>query len=351
MALGMAAIWKKKQFWGGIIGVALLAYCLKDIKPAEIRLLAERVNLYFLIPALLAAILYIYLRAMRWRSIIGQVRKVPAFHCLTLYAAGQTLGMLMPALTGQVGRVMLFSKKASLRKTFVFSTLVLEILFDAISLIVFMFVTSLAFVFPSEYRYLSFVVAGGTVIVLMVLYFILHNQERLDSLCRRRLRHRWPGVYISTKKFMRSFTKGIELLRSSHHIAGAMVYSMASWTVHMFVIWFLIKSFGFQVPFAAASVIMIVNTIVLMVPITPGNAGTFEFAVSASLAAFGVGRSDAVLFALALHMIDIIPVVLFGGLFMRAGDISIRQIKAKHEEDTIIDRIDEDGTFIEEERV
>lgn len=347
----MAVFWKKKQFWGGIIGVALLAYCLKDIRLSEIELLIDRLNPYYLVLSLAAGVIYIWLRAMRWRSIVGQVRRVPAYHCLTLYAAGQALGMLMPALTGQVGRVMLFSKKAHLRKTFVFSTLVLEILFDAISLIVFIFFTSLAFAFPSEYRYLSFIVAGGTVIVLVLLYFFLHNQDKMEEFSRRRLRHRWPGVYISTMKFMRSFTKGIELLRSSQHFAATLVYSLASWTVHMFVIWLLVRSFGFDIPFAAAAVIMIVNTIVLMVPITPGNAGTFEFAVSTSLTAFSVGRSDAVLFALALHLVDLLPVLLFGGLFIRRGDVSIRKLKAKHEEDTIIDRIAEDGTFIERERV
>jgi len=116
------------------------------------------------------------------------------------------------------------------------------------------------------------------------------------------------------------------------------------------VVWFLIMAFGFKVPFATAAVVMVINTIALMVPITPGNAGTFEFAVSHSLAAFPeVGRSEAVLFALTLHILDLLPVFIFGYLFLHIEKLSLREIKAVREKDSILDRIDEEGAFVEKE--
>ncbi len=47
----MAAFWKKKKFWGTLIGLVLLAYCVKDIKIADLRLLLQRVNVYYLLAA------------------------------------------------------------------------------------------------------------------------------------------------------------------------------------------------------------------------------------------------------------------------------------------------------------
>jgi len=345
----MAIFWKKKQFWGALIGVALLAYCVKDIRLSELQTLTQRVNLYYLLPAVASAFLFMYLKGLRWRTIISRQKQITKTRAVTLYSTGQVLSIIMPVLTGQVGRVILFSRKEDLRKTFVFSTIVLEILFDAVSLIAFMFFTSLAFVFPENYRYLSFVVSGVTLAALLGFYLILHFQENVENLGERCFRERWPGLYITIKKFIRSFTKGIDLLRSSHHIFGTLMYSMLGWTAHMLVVWFLMRSFGLELPFAAAAVVMIINTIVLMVPITPGNAGTFEIAVSTSLAAFSVGRSDAVLFALALHLMDLLPVFVYGAFFLRQEKLSIRDIKAAQEEDLIIDKIDEDGAYIEEE--
>ena len=212
--------WKKKQFWGTLIGLALLVYCIQDIKIAELQALAGRLDPVWLVPAILTSMLFVASKGLRWRLAVSTQKLIPISRAITLYSAGQFLAMVMPALTGQVGRVILFARKEQLRKTFVFSTVVLEVLFDAINLFLFMFLTSLAFAFPNEYRYLSWVVAGITVIVLAALYLVMHYRLKVEDFSRRSLRSRWPGVYITVKKFLRSFLKGIELLRSSQHVLG-----------------------------------------------------------------------------------------------------------------------------------
>ncbi len=345
-------IWKKKQFWGAIVAIALLAFCLKDIRLSEIEALLERINYLPFIPCAVCTFIFVFLRGIRWRLMVSQKKKVGVMRSVTLFSAGQILNIMMPALTGQVGRMFLFSKKEGLAKTFIFSTMVLEVLFDAISLLIFLLLTSLAFAFPQEYRSLSVVLSGGAAVVLIVLYLTLHFRLRLEDFGRRCFRKRRPGLYIGLKKFIRSFTKGIELLRSSQHLLGSLGLSLLSWVSHVFVIYFLFRSFGFDLPIASASAIMIINTLALTIPITPGNAGTFEIAVSTSLVAFSVGRSDAVLFSLALHLLDLLPVYLFGSIFLHFEKVSLREIKLRHEEETILDRLSEDGILLEkEERV
>ncbi len=347
----MTSFWKKKQFWGTLIALVLLAYCLKDITLEELKSLGARLNFYYVIPAAASGFLYMLFKGLRWRAMVSRQKKIRFWRAITLYSTGQILGLVMPALTGQVGRLVLFSRKEGLKKTFIFSTIILEVLFDAISLVIFMLITSFAFVFPSEYRHMSTIVAGVTVAALVCLYLMLHYQEGAENFGRKCLRNRWPGAYITVKKFIRSFTKGIEVLKSSQHMAGTMALSLLSWGAHMLVVWYLMKAFGLELPFAAAAVVMIINTIVLMVPITPGNAGTFEVAVSTSLAAFSVGRSDAVLFALALHIMDFIPIFVYSFYFLRLERQSIMDIKEEHEEDMVPDYIDEEGGFIGEDRI
>ena len=268
---------------------------------------------------------------------------------ITLYSAGQVLNSIMPALTGQVGRIFLFANKEDLRKTFVFSTIVLELLFDAMSLVVLLLFTSLAFTFPSEYRVIGFITTAATVMVLVSLYLILNFQSSLEEFGRRRFRSRWPGVYITVMKFIRSFVKGVALLRSSQHLFGSLLFSVGSWISHLLVVYFLFVAFGFGLPFATAAVLMLINQVAVMVPITPGNAGTFEVVVSTSLAAFSIGRSDAVLFALALHMLDLLPVFVLGFIFMRQEKALIRRIKEQHQDEIIFDKLSEEGNLIETE--
>lgn len=342
-------LWKKKQFWGAVIAIALLAFCLKDIRPSEIEALFRRISYFFFIPAVACTFLFVIFRGLRWRLMVSQKKKIRLFRALTLFSAGQILNIIMPALTGQVGRMFLFAKKEALRKTFVFSTMVLEILFDAISLVVFLLLTSLAFVFPQEYRSLSIILSCVTIGLLVALYLTLHFQSRLEEFGKRHFRQRWPGVYIAVKKFIRSFTKGIELLRSSQHLLGSLIFSLLSWTFHMLVVYFLFKSFGFGLPLAAAAAVMLINTVALAIPVTPGNAGTFEVAVTASLAAFSVSRSDAVLFALALHLLDLLPIYLMGSVFLHFEKVSIREIKTRHADEVILGQLSEEGVLLEEE--
>jgi len=340
--------WRKKQFWGGLVAIALLAYCLWDIKISELEDLWQRINGLYLIPAVFFSFMYVIIRALRWRLLVSQQKQITIVRATTLFSAGQVLNIAMPALTGQLGRIFLFARKEGLKKSFIFSTIVLEVLFDAISLIVLIVLTSLIWPFPETQRFYGFIITAVTIVAVIGLYLLLHFQESIQNFARRRFRNRSPGAYITIKKFLRSFTSGIELLRRSQHVIGSMLYSLVSWITHLLAIYYLLKSFGLELSLWAAAVIMIFNTIVLMVPITPGNAGTFEFVVSGSLAAFAVGRSDAVLFALALHLLDFLPMFTMAASFIHLERKELRDIREAHKEEVLFDRITEEGAFAEE---
>ncbi len=343
-------IWKKKQFWGIIIALALLAFCLKDVRVAEVRSLLSRLDFVKLIPAVIGAFLFMIFRGMRWKLMVQQHKDFKMLHALSLYSAGQILNMAMPMLTGQVGRMFLFNRRAGLPKTIVFSTVILEVLFDAITLITFLVLISLAFAFPDNYRAMGIVLSSLTVLVLILLYVILHYRDNLDGLMNKLFGKRWPGFYSAIHKFVMSFTKGIEMLKSTPHMAGCVMYSFLSWGMHTISIYYLLNAFGLHLPIATAATVMVVNTVAMMIPITPGNAGTFEIAVSSSLTAFSVGRSDAVLFALALHLIDMVPIFLLGFYFTRIEHISLREIKKAHEDDSLLDKVSEEGEFVGDEK-
>lgn len=316
---------RKKQFWGALVGIALLAYCAKDIRGEDLRELALRLNYYYAIPAFGCSVLYVLLRAARWRGLVSQQRKQTFFDAVRLFGAGSVFTIAMPALTGQVGRLLLFARQLRVRKTFMFSCTFMEVLFDAVSLIFFIMFTSIAFVFPEEYRSVSFIIAAITGFAVLILYLMLHFEEELQRFGVKRLRGRWPGFYVGWRKFIRNFTKGIRILRSGQHMAGTLSLSLLAWFAHLLVIYFLFVAFGFELPFAASAVVMIVTTLVLMIPITPGNAGMFEFAVTTSLAAFSISRSDAILYALTLHIIDLLPLFLAGAWYLKGSRMPLKK--------------------------
>lgn len=338
----MPAFWKKKQFWGSIIAIVLLAYCVEDISISQIKVMYQSVNFYFLIPSLGFSFGMIIFRAVRWRVIIEKTKKVGLIRIISLYSAGQVVNISMPALTGQVGRLLLFAKKESLSKTYVFSTIVLEVVFDAVTMFLFIiFLSTASFAFPPEYRSVSIILAIGTGVLIILLYILLHFEKQIGVLGKKILRGRWPGVYITLKRFSKSFTKGISLLRSTQYFFRTFMFSVASWVAHALLIYFLFTSFGFNLPIIAAIVVMVLNTLALMIPITPGNVGTFELVVVAALLAYGIPKSDAVLFAMALHILDLIPIFIMGLFFLRSEKVNLKEIHEQGAKEEILDRVDD----------
>lgn len=333
---------KRKEFWGTIIALILLAYCVKDIRVDDLRSLYSRISFYYLIPALLMEFILIISKAVRWGTIIENSKKLSIFRVCNLYSAGQVINIIMPALTGQMARIWLFSRKVGLTKAYVFSTILLEVLFDAISLLAMIVIVSMAFAFPEEYRPISYVIAFITISMFVILYLILTFKKQIGALGRKTLRRRSPKIFLILKKFADSFTKGISLLRSTKYFFRTMALSLAGWLAHILVVYFLFKSFGFyDLPFMAAIIIMVINTLALLIPITPGNAGTFELAVVASLLVFNIAKSDAVLYALALHLLDLIPIFVMGFLFLRSERMTLKEIKEEGEKEEIPEEFDE----------
>jgi uncharacterized protein (TIRG00374 family) len=333
----MPGILKKKGLWGSLIAIILLAYCLKDINQSDLENIYYDTNFYFILLSFFLQGSVIITKAFRWRTIVENTKKLSILKLIPLFSACQLVNIVMPALTGQVGRILLLSKKAELRRTYVFSTIVLEILFDAISLVIFLLLLSTAsLVFPPQFRSIGYAIAGITIAAFIFLYLLLHYKEKIEIIWRRLLRGRWPGIYIGLMKFSQSFTRGMTLLRSSRYFFRTLLYSLLSWTGHVFVIYFLFRAFGFDLPVISAIVIMLINTLALMVPITPGNFGTFELVVVAPLLALKIAKADAVLFALTLHIVDMMPAVIMGLLFIYTEKLSLREIKQEGEKEELL---------------
>jgi uncharacterized protein (TIRG00374 family) len=346
----MSKLFKRKEFWGSIIALILLGYCFKDLRWEDMEILYSRVSFYYLIPVIFLEFIMVISRAARWGIIIENTKKLSLYRLSNLFSAGQVVNIVMPALTGMVARIWLFAKKAGLRKTYVFSTVIIEVLFDAICMLALIVLVSMGFVFPAEYRSISYIIAIVTVSMFVLLYLILTFKDQIGNIGRKCLRNRWPGLYITLKKFSYSFTKGISLLRSTKYFFRTLFLSAFSWVIHILAVYYLFKGFGFELPFIAAVVVMVINSLALMIPITPGNTGTFELAVTASLLAFGINKTDAVLFALALHLLDLLPIFVMGSLFLRSEHLTLKQIKEEGEKEEIIDEDEKpDMVTVEEE--
>jgi len=125
---------KKRKFWLGII-ISLL--CLGGmfwlIRPSEIAQAIQKTNPYFLLWTAFYLIVYLLIRAVRWRFLLGnRIKQGKLFHIQNI---GQMLTQLLPFRLGDVVRAMLVGQQPGLSVPQGVTTMVVERLLDMLLMV------------------------------------------------------------------------------------------------------------------------------------------------------------------------------------------------------------------------
>ncbi len=140
--------YRRKRLFGVVAALAFLVYSFWGTDPKAIWDAFSHMRPLYLIPVLLGIIGMPLVRALRLKYILDLEQQVGQWRLFAIYNVGQMLNQMLPALTGQVGRVVLFSRTLGVTKTFAFTMVMLEVLFDGITLIMLIFSASSLFVLP-----------------------------------------------------------------------------------------------------------------------------------------------------------------------------------------------------------
>jgi len=308
----MPSFWRRKRFWGTLLALLLLGWCLYDLDLKQVGVIVQRLRYFWLIVAMVVVVGVLWVRSARWRVLINPMKAIGATRMFSIYAVGQLANLVFPALTGQAVRVMLLHRAEGVTKTGAASTVVVEALLDGLSLVLFMMGASAALVLPDWLergeRWGMIAILG----LLAVVFLSVQFRGEVGGIVER-LEARLPRpVFVRVDRIWRNFSEGLLALRSLKHLTLAFFCSVASWLGNLAVISLLLFAFGLRLPAGAALVLMIVNTMLLVVPITPGNVGTYQVACVLGLSLFGVPKTDAVSYGLVLQAATFLPIAAVG---------------------------------------
>jgi uncharacterized protein (TIRG00374 family) len=79
----------------------------------------------------------------------------------------------------------------------------------------------------------------------------------------------------------------------------------------------------------AAALVLVLTNLIGILPLTPGNVGTFQVAAVAALAAYGVGSGPAMAFALGLQGVQLLVAVLAGVVSLGLEDLTLKDLAGK----------------------
>lgn len=277
----LPARWQNLTFNLGI-SLVFLDFVFATINLAEVAETLARANYWWLIPSTVMLLLHLYFRTLRWQWLLkpmGDVSFWPAFRALVIGIAGNTI---LPARAGEFLRAYVVGRSTGVSKTGAFATLVVERVFDGLTVLLLLLVVVIFGVRDETFQ--TFGLAGGVfyVGVLVGLVVFMLKREAVDTLVKRRLP---PDLAELMLELIHGFDSGLAVLKNPRQLSMVTFWNFWTWAVIPVSFWFALLAFDFgaPVPWQAPVLMLPALAIALSIPGPPGGVGTFHTAVELTL--------------------------------------------------------------------
>ncbi len=272
-------------------------------------------------------------RVFRWQLLFYpyKPRWLKTFYALNI---GYFLSNLLPARLGDIVRAYLIGEIEGVSKARALSTVVVERLSDGLTVVLLLAVTAL-FVpnVPDEARQGALATAAlgiGGVVFLVGLSF---QKERGMNMLRR-LTALVPFLHSPRLwRALDSLIDGFAILRSPREIIGVAIWAVFVWVTGGLVYWTVMSAMHLNATMAAAFLVMLVTSLVVVVPSSPGYIGVFHYVAQLTLVnVFGMDKSAALSYAIVVHAFTYLWLIAFGIYSMWHEGLSYQKLQTLQSE-------------------
>jgi len=313
------------------ISVVFMWLLFHNIDFVQLLAALKGANYWWLVPNIVMVMFAMYQRAYRWKFMIRPVKEVTFPRLLAATCIGFMANNVLPLRLGEFVRAYSLayqdrdvSKSASLATIFVE-----RMVFDLVALLmIFGAVISIAAVrIPDEMRlgiYLS--IATALAGLALVLYLALRPDQAGDYMTRylfilpERVKEAIKGIILR-------FAAGLEFMTQPGVASWVGIQTMLVWLFMGASNYFVFLAFGFDLPLEASYFLLVIVSISILVPSSPGFVGVYHYGTVFTLLQYGVAKEDALSFALVLHAAQYIPITLMGFYYLKKAHLSLSQLK------------------------
>ena len=298
-----------------LLAVAIMYWIYKDFPFSQVsQCLQEEVQWGWMALSLVFGIIPQIIRGIRWRMALTPVGENPALrNCLSAVYMSFAASLIIPRI-GEISRCATLKKTDGTSFPVALGTVVTERIIDSLLVLLIVSITFLCEL-PAFYRFLTnidldihsffatFSITGCIVSLLctcliiggLVLFF----------------RH-----FQSMKKFQdvfQHFSQGLISIKRVQHPSLFIILSIAIWICYFlhFYLAFFALPYTSHLGIHAGLLSFCMITIAVLVP-PPNGAGPWHFAVKVVLMQFGISIDHAIMFALIVHALQTLLVILLG---------------------------------------
>ncbi len=298
-----------------ILGLGLLRYLYKGIDINELKeVLDSGVDWKWILISLFFAIVSHVLRAFRWRLQLLPIgvdlpRPVLVNSIFGTYA----INLLLPRL-GEVWRCNFISKRSKASFSTILGSLVSERLFDLLS--VFLILVTAFYIhrhffieflhehlFSREIAYLMpWLIAFIGILILISIFLYICREKLLNT-----------SFALKIKSTLGNIKEGVMTIMKMDKKILYLIYTIAIWVFYFLNFYVCLWAFDFtsHIGVSGGLILFAMGSLAVIAPVQ-GGTGPWHFMIIATLVYLGVASSSAAIFALVVHAIQQIFVLILG---------------------------------------
>ncbi|MCZ7601771.1 MAG: lysylphosphatidylglycerol synthase transmembrane domain-containing protein [Melioribacteraceae bacterium] len=311
-----------------------LYLAFKDVNLSEAFELISHISIPYFLVFLVVFSLSHYIRAVRWKIIIGSVKKdTHVFNLLGATMIGYGVNCVIPRL-GEVYRGLFLAKWEGISRTSMLGTIIVERIIDilALGISVLISVTIYSGDLYKEVTWLSSALILGAAVILLliiVLYLTVKFKEKFYNAIVRFIGKISENSAEKVAYIFHTLTDGFAALKTSKSYFYTFLLSvviMVVYGLNSYIGFYMLNMNEIQdVTFEMAWVLMTISAFGIIIP-TPGGTGSYHaITILVLTTLYGFGQEISAAFALLTHFISYIAFILSTVLFTYL--VNKRQVK------------------------
>ncbi|TNE48928.1 MAG: flippase-like domain-containing protein [Deltaproteobacteria bacterium] len=320
--------WLLPLLFGGLISVLFFVWALKGVQWKGVVESWTHIQWGWASLAAGTYLIGMWLRGIRCAWILRPYREISSSHGTQLVLIGYAANNILPARLGELVRSYALTHREKVNYGISLSTLLMERILDGLAIVGILWISGS---FVSRQPWIDEIgwVAGGIFVGALVVVLL----ARLGSNMFKALLA-WgsgllpEGLGGKVESFGLRLLEGTACLRWDIRLPGILLMSVLIWVVEGAMFAIMLKAFGWPMSWLAAYLAMSITNLGVLVPSSPGHLGTFHAFCAKVLLLVGVvaSRSDALGYAAAVHLLQLVPVTLLGLWAMNHYGLSLSSI-------------------------
>ena len=317
-------------------GAALagLVWVFHDVRPADAVRSMAGIRWGWIAVAVACDVASYFSQGVRWSLLLRPLGRLsPVRATQAVYAALFTNEML-PLRAGEILRVYLVSRWLGLDSAAVVSSIAVERLLDGVWLALAIALTATLVPLPRD------LVIGEEVLGMLVLLGIIvlalllvrrraggtADGSRADAGLEAGPTVR-PGAWARARAIVERLLAALHRIGSSRTLYLALAVSSLVLFFQMLSFWLVLHACGLGLSFWQGAAVFLIVHLGTALPNAPSNVGTYQFFCVVGLSLFGVNKTAAAGFSVAVFLILTLPLWALGLLALGRGGLSLATLR------------------------